>query len=123
VAPIPSKTVYPVFVESSFYGVEVMTTPMTRDELVELMARDMEKTLAYEVERDVLACDLTREEQRKVASAALRALEAANCQIVQGEPVSCAVCGNPNPSHFDHGAPFTENYHAFEPLYAGKVQP
>lgn len=40
---------------------------------VEAVARAMDAAMAYEVERDVLACDLTREEQRKVATAALTA--------------------------------------------------
>ena len=100
-----------------------MTTPLNRDEIVEVMARDMEKTLSYEVERDVLACDLTREEQRKVASAALRALEAAGCQIVQGEPVAWRYDGptvlilwGRQPDRVADG--WTET-----PLFAGKVQP
>jgi len=104
-----------------------MTTPMTRDEIVELMAREMEKTLTYEVERDVLACDLTREEQSKVASASLRALEAAGCQIVQGEPVATVL------SYRRSMLLASVEIHPLEngdlpisvgtPLYAGKVQP
>lgn len=46
---------------------------MLTDEMVEAAARAMDAAMAYEVERDVLACDLTREEQRKVAIAALTA--------------------------------------------------
>lgn len=46
---------------------------MLTDEMVEAAARAMDAAMAYEVERDVLACDLTREEQRKVATAALTA--------------------------------------------------
>jgi hypothetical protein len=42
--------------------------------LIEAMARAIEKSLAWDVESDVRASGLTREEQRQVATAALAAL-------------------------------------------------
>ena len=43
-------------------------------ELIEAMARAMEKSLVWDVEKDVYAAELTHEERCKVATAALNAL-------------------------------------------------
>ena len=57
---------------------------MTRDEIVEVMARAMERSLAWDVEAGARACEMTCEERRKVATAALAALDQAGLQIVVG---------------------------------------
>ena len=89
-----------------------MTTPMTRDEIVELMAREKAKYAGYdpdetweEFDRNAAATDfmcggvpddeifpryIRWKEYAAECDAILRALEAAGCQIVQGEPVAKA---------------------------------
>ena len=61
---------------------------MTRDEIVEVMARSLSNSLTWDIEADVLAWELTREEQHKVCADILHALNQAGLQIVVGEPVA-----------------------------------
>ena len=91
-----------------------MTTPMTRDELVKLM-----------IANDAFLGELPDVQSHTILQAALRALEAAGCQIVQGEPEYWHYQRGPtegririyrDPHLVDTG--WTET-----PLYAGKVQP
>ena len=102
-----------------------MTTPMTRDDIVELMARgtctsgglDPDFVMANDGPRWRYYVPLVEE--------SLSALEAAGCQIVQGEPTYWHYGRGPlegkirlfsDPHLVDTG--WTET-----PLYAGKVQP
>jgi len=105
-----------------------MTTPLNRDEIMELMARNicleagrMGDTEA--VERNRMEADWPRHVH--TALQALRALEAAGCQIVQGEPVGFVYAFGEIKDLISHKARpdlvtvgWTET-----PLFAGKVQP
>lgn len=46
------------------------------DEVIEAMALAMEKSLAWDIENDVYAGEMTHEERRKVATAAYNAIRA-----------------------------------------------
>ena len=97
--------------------------PMTRDEIVELMARTLAKEDRIEICSDATYRHSTYGPR---ASATLRALEAAGCQIVQGEPVAW---------RYEHPAFGIGLYSSRQelkrmstdttedPLFAGKVQP
>ena len=47
---------------------------MTHDELIEAVARVLDKTLAFEIESDVRANEMTHEERCKLARAAIRVI-------------------------------------------------
>ncbi len=64
---------------------------MARDELIEVMAREIDHALVWEVEGDTRAGELTQREQRAVAAAALAAIEAQGFAIVPVEPTE-AIC-------------------------------
>ena len=137
-----------------------MTTPLNRDEIVELMARaiaqsdglDFDEVCGVDADPDNGECDsgtcvaahfeehdasYARSIYRSQAQAALRALEAAGCQIVQGEPVGylhtmhmelkqehrrfSEVGDNP---FGKAGLDYDDSYLVtITPLFAGKVQP
>jgi len=88
-----------------------MTTPMTRDEIVELMANivGQHSFTPYTIVTDIL-----------------NTLEAAGCQIVQGEPVAYYY-EHPYQgmefSSFPLDEPSRARGWAETPLFAGKVQP
>ena len=129
-----------------------MTTPMTRDEIVELMAREKAKYAGYdpdetweEFDRNAAATDfmcggvpddeifpryIRWKEYAAECDAILRALEAAGCQIVQGEPVAVLLSGGDYPDELEfwnHGTGcLTEADKAAgctEVLLFAKVQP
>lgn len=79
-----------------------------REELIEAVARGIEKTLAFEVEGDVRAGELSREEQRKVAQAALAALKAHGMVVVPGwRPIESA------PRNWDDVLVFSPEHEGF----------
>lgn len=112
-----------------------MTTPMTRDDIVELMARAV--CYEYDADPDVfIGMHGSLLHFTEAANALLRALEAAGCQIVQGEPV-----GYQRRYLYEPGAPgsfalweqcskeeATGHFekmagHEYRAIFAGKVQP
>ena len=123
-----------------------MTTPMTRDDIVELMAREKAKYTGYdpdetweEFDRNAAATDFmcggvpddeifpryTRwKEYAAECDAILRALEASGCQIVQGEPVAWIHPEKLNGTYQGFTSPVTTyRIKGWQPLFAGKVQP
>lgn len=64
---------------------------MARDELIEVMAREIDHALVWEVEGDTRAGELTQREQRAVAAAALAAIEAQGFAIVPVEPTQAML--------------------------------
>ena len=93
---------------------------MTRDEIVELMARTLAKEDRIEICSDATYRHSTYGPR---ASATLRALEAAGYQIVQGDPVGwlyqrAGCLPYVTRTRQEHWSTSTE-----QPLYAGKVQP
>lgn len=102
-----------------------MTTPMTRDEIVELMARAVSSTECASA-NIVLDAQLATEEVQAIVQSILRALEAAGCQIVQGEPVAWMYDMPSDGSlivHWERQEDRTNDGWTETPLYAGKVQP
>ena len=65
---------------------------MTHDELIEAVAKRLDHKLNYLVERDTLACDLTKAELLDLARAAIRVIAPA----VLDEAAYCAAATNAN---------------------------
>jgi acyl-CoA reductase-like NAD-dependent aldehyde dehydrogenase len=64
-----------------------------RDAMIEAMRAALDRSLAWDVEGDVRAGELTREEQCKVVAAQIAALEAMGAVVVLGgrNPNTCAA--------------------------------
>lgn len=63
---------------------------MTHDELIEAVAKRIDHKLNYLVERDTLACDLTKAELLDLARAAIRVVAPA---VLRSANVPCKKCG------------------------------
>lgn len=72
---------------------------MTHDELIEAAARVLDRTLAFEIESDVRANEMTHEERCKIARAAIRVI----APVVERETLERAaqVCASKVGNHWD----------------------
>ena len=92
---------------------------MTDKTLAQIAADELEDFLEEAIS-DSLEMDWR---PRDGAKSILRALEAAGCQIVQGEPVAwCYVNTDGECEQIDYGST-NPGDDCFTPLFAGKVQP
>lgn len=81
-------------------------------DLIERVARALERSLAWDVEQDVYAGELTHEERVKVAQAAIAAIEADRAELV-ADVFAYLIARSQEPEEFLPGS-YVKRLHADE---------